>query len=65
MSDVVGLEEVKLVVENFVEEYDGDLSRLKAKVESIGRSDEDEEIDEDGDYTTATAKVYLVVKMIL
>ena len=35
---------------------------LKEKVESIGRTEEDMEKDECGCYTTATAKVHLVVK---
>eukprot|EP00520_Triparma_pacifica_P004109 CAMPEP_0118638272 /NCGR_PEP_ID=MMETSP0785-20121206/3588_1 /TAXON_ID=91992 /ORGANISM="Bolidomonas pacifica, Strain CCMP 1866" /LENGTH=278 /DNA_ID=CAMNT_0006529495 /DNA_START=245 /DNA_END=1082 /DNA_ORIENTATION=- len=51
----------KLVFENFGEKYGGDWKRLKAEVESIGRSDEDEK-DEVGRYTTATAKVHLIVK---
>ena len=33
MSDDVGLDEVKLVVENFAEKYDGNWSLLKAEVE--------------------------------
>ena len=57
-SDVVGLKEVKLVVEDFSEEYGGDWSTLKSEVESIGRTEEEEEKDEDGCYTTATAKVH-------
>ena len=39
MSDVVGLKEVKFVVENFAETYGGDWNMLKAEVESIGRTD--------------------------
>jgi len=62
MSDVVGLEDVKFVVENFAEEYDGNWGRLKAEVESIGRTEEEEEKDGYGYYITATAKVHLVVK---
>ena len=34
---------------------------LKAEVESIGRTSEDEERDVVGNYTTVTAKVHLVV----
>ena len=54
MSDVGGLEEVKHVVENFVEKY-GEGKRawrkLNAEVESIGRTEEDMEEDEYGYYT--------------
>ena len=56
---------MELVVENFVEKY-GEGRRawkmLKEEVESIGRSEEEEEKDGPGFYITATAKVHLVVK---
>eukprot|EP00520_Triparma_pacifica_P004869 CAMPEP_0118643192 /NCGR_PEP_ID=MMETSP0785-20121206/6262_1 /TAXON_ID=91992 /ORGANISM="Bolidomonas pacifica, Strain CCMP 1866" /LENGTH=277 /DNA_ID=CAMNT_0006534843 /DNA_START=160 /DNA_END=989 /DNA_ORIENTATION=- len=51
MSDI---EEVELVVENFVEEYGGVWDMLKAKMESIGRTDEAPNV--------ATAKVNLILK---
>ena len=65
MSDVIGLQEVKLVVEDFEEEYGGDWETLKDKVEGIGKTDEKEaarELLRYGYYTTATAKVHLVLK---
>ena len=51
MSGVGGLEEIEHVVENFAEKYGKGMSAwemLKAEVERIGRSDENEKKDEDG-----------------
>ena len=53
ISDVVELKEVELVAENFTEEYGGVWSRLKAKVEGIGGTDEAKDV--------ATAKVHLII----
>uniref|UniRef100_A0A7S2QUR1 Uncharacterized protein n=1 Tax=Triparma pacifica TaxID=91992 RepID=A0A7S2QUR1_9STRA len=50
------------VVTNFTEVYDEHWDRLMTEVESIGRTYEDMEEDQFGNYTTATAKVHLVVK---
>ena len=66
MSGVRRLEEVEHVVDKFEETHGEGWSAwkvLKAEVESIGRSEEgEEEKDWRGNYTTATAKVHLVVK---
>ena len=50
------------MVKNFVKTWGGGWGTLWEEVESTGRTDEDMEEDKFGFYTTATAKVHLVVK---
>ena len=54
MSDVVWLEEVKLVFMFFAEECDGEWSRLTVQLECIGQTDEA--------VIVATSKVHVIVK---
>ena len=58
MSDDLDLQEVQLVVDNFVEKYGGDWILLNAEVESIGRTDEEEK---DGWGYTALGNIHLVI----
>ncbi|GMI28181.1 hypothetical protein TrRE_jg5454 [Triparma retinervis] len=60
------LEEVELEIENFEEEYEGETidekwEKVKEKVEMMGRTSEEEEKNEDGEFVVATARVSLVI----
>ena len=70
MSEVVAattervLEEVKLEIEDFEEEYEGKWRKVKEKVEMMRRTSEEEEKDEyEGVdcYVVSTARVSLVI----
>ena len=67
MSEVVAattervLEEVKLEIEDFEEEYEGKWRKVKEKVKMMMRTSEEEEKDENMIYVVTTARVSLVI----